>query len=96
MIFASLYPDKEENNIVFAFSLSLSFAAGSRSYSTVPPHPGYFVSGIIDSDLSTIRAVVVNATDSLLARNRFPPNWGEGINRKARSLRYALNGDDNT
>jgi hypothetical protein len=32
MIFASLYPDKEENNIVFVLSLSSSFAAGSRSY----------------------------------------------------------------
>jgi hypothetical protein len=32
MIFASLYLDKEEIKFAFAFSLSSSFAAGSRSY----------------------------------------------------------------
>jgi hypothetical protein len=45
----------------------------------VPPHPNYFGSGIFVPKLTTCYVSVVSATDSLLARNRFP-RWGEGTN----------------
>ena len=43
----------------------------------VPPHPNDSDSDIIDPDLSTLPASIAGATDSSLARNRFPRR-GEG------------------
>jgi len=48
----------------------------------VHPHPGYFVSGIVELEINTYSAIAGSVTYFSLARSSSPPIEGEGIERK--------------